>query len=385
MTILGTRPEIIRLSQVIPILDEHSDHFLVHTGQNFTPELSDNFFSELRVRPPNVNLGIRAGSFGEQAARILESIERLLIEQKPDRVLILGDTNSGLSAIIADRLGVPVYHMEAGNRCYDDRVPEEVNRRIIDGCSAVLLPYTARSKDNLIREGFEPRRIHVVGNPIFEVIQAFRPAIDASDILRRLRVERGKYFLVTAHRSENVDDPDRFSALLASLQRLHEDYGFPVIYSFHPRSKSRAEAHAIDLGVTGVRFETPFAFADFVRLEQDAYCVLSDSGTVQEETCILGVPSVTVRDVTERPETLDCGSTILSGVEPDSIGDAVKLVLRTGADWTPPTEYTATNVAQAVCRLVLGYRMPTEAESRWQRLTGIRKGERNVEDAALAS
>lgn len=366
------------------MLDEHSDHVLVHTGQNFTPELSENLFSELRVRPPNVNLGIRAGSFAEQAARILESIERVILEHKPDRILILGDTNSGLSAIVADRLGIPVFHMEAGNRCYDDRVPEEVNRRIIDSCSAVLLPYTTRSKENLIREGYEPRRIHVVGNPIFEVIQAFRSEIDSSDILRQLRIDPGKYFLVTAHRAETVDDSGRFTALLASLQRLHEDYGFPVIYSFHPRSKSRAEAHALDLGMTGVRFETPFSFCDFVRLEQNACCVLSDSGTVQEETCILGVPNVTVRDVTERPETLDCGSTVLSGIETESICDAVRLVLRKDADWTAPAEYTATNVAQAVCRLVLGYRVPTEAESRW-RVGGGGKSERDVEDAALVS
>ena len=378
MTILGTRPEIIRLSQLIPILDANSEHCLVHTGQNFTSELSDNFFGELRLRSPDVNLGVRASSFGEQAAQILSAVERLILERKPERLLILGDTNSGLSAVVARRLGIPVFHMEAGNRCYDDRVPEEVNRRIIDNCSSVLLPYTARSKENLEREGFPGAQIHVTGNPIFEVIEVFEAEIDSSDILMRLGLQPQKFFLVTAHRAENVDDEMRFRLLLDALRRLSAEYQFPVVVSLHPRSRSRAEAHGLDLeAVPEIRFESPFSFREFVRLEKTAFCVLTDSGTVQEETCILKVPSVTIRDTTERPETLDCGSTILSGMDPDRIQRAVKLVTATRPQWSPPTEYTMRGVAATVARIVLGFRLPSEAELRWQHSAAL--------DALLAS
>ena len=366
MTILGTRPEIIRLSQIIPILDEHADHCLVHTGQNFTSELSENFFVELGVRAPDVNLGVSGNTFGDQIAQILGSVERLITERRPDRLLILGDTNSGLSALIARRMGVPVFHMEAGNRCFDDRVPEEVNRRVIDHCSTVLLPYTSRSKENLLAEGFEANRVHVTGNPIFDVLEESREEIASSDILNRMDVQPRRFFLVTAHRSENVDDETRFRLLLDALRRLHAEYEYPIIFSLHPRSRSRAEAHGLDLGIRGIRFETPFSFRDFVRLEQSAFCVLTDSGTVQEETCILKVANVTIRDTTERPETIDCGSTILTGMDPDRIVSGVKVVTSQPTNWTPPAEYTVRGVAKTVARIVLGYRLPSEAERRRQ-------------------
>ncbi|MCL1597743.1 MAG: UDP-N-acetylglucosamine 2-epimerase (non-hydrolyzing) [Actinomycetia bacterium] len=365
MTVLGTRPEIIRLSLIIPLLDRRSDHILVHTGQNYTETLSDVFFDELGIREPDVYLGIRRESFGAQIGAILEAAEQLFLEHRPDRLLILGDTNSALVAIVAKRLGIPVYHMEAGNRCFDDRVPEEVNRRIIDHSSSVLLPYTERSKANLVREGFPENRIYVTGNPIGQVLDHYADQISASTVLDDLGLAEGEYFLVTAHRAENVDDPERLANLLEALSALHREYGHPVIVSMHPRTRSQADRHGLDLDVDGIRFLEPLGFFDFVRLEQSSFCVLTDSGTVQEETCILRVPNVTIRDVTERPETLDVGSGILTGLNPGRITDAVALVTAVPPSWKLPIEYLVSDVAVTVVRIVLGYRSPTPAEWEW--------------------
>jgi len=366
MTILGTRPEIIRLSGIIPLLDAHGEHVLVHTGQNYDDRLSRLFFDELGVRAPDVNLGIRSGSFGGQIGRILERSEELFLSHRPDRLLILGDTNSGLSAMIARRLGIPVYHMEAGNRCCDDRVPEEVNRRVIDHSSSVLMPYTQRSRENLLREGIPGDRIYVTGNPIKEVIDRYGDRIGASKVLSTLGVEEGKYFLVTMHRAENVDVEVRLRCLVDALALLHKEYGYPVICSFHPRTRAKVEAFGVETDRAGVTFLEPFGFFDFIRLEKSAYCLLSDSGTVQEEACLFGVPNVTIRDVTERPETLDCGSNILSGADPQTILTAVNFVTRRRGGWQPPPEYLAANVADTVCRIVLGYRLPDLAEREWR-------------------
>lgn len=359
MTVLGTRPEIIRLSLIIPLLDRRADHVLVHTGQNYAVSLSDVFFDELGIREPDVYLGIRRGSFGAQIGAILEAAEKLFLEHRPDRLLILGDTNSALVAIVAKRLGIPVYHMEAGNRCFDDRVPEEVNRRIIDHSSTVLLPYTERSKANLVREGFPENRIYVTGNPIGQVLNRYADRITVSTVLDDLGLAEGEYFLVTAHRAENVDDPQRLANLLKALSALHREYGHPVVVSVHPRTRSQAERHGLDLDIEGIRFMEPLGFFDFVRLEESAACVLTDSGTVQEETCILQVPNVTIRDVTERPETLDVGSGILTGTDPDRIVDAVALVTGQSSLWKPPAEYRAPFVAETVSRIVLGFRPPS--------------------------
>lgn len=356
MTVLGTRPEIIRLSRVIEKLDKLCEHTLVHTGQNYDPRLSDIFFSELSVRAPDVVLGASGSTIAEQIAQILVGVEQQMRSVQPDRLLILGDTNSGLAAVIAKRLAIPVYHMEAGNRCYDDRVPEEVNRRIIDHCSDVLMPYTERSRANLLREGFPGPRVYVTGNPIYEVIEHHRPQIDASGALAALGVEAGRYFLVTMHRAENVDRERRLRALGSALERLHADYGMPVICSLHPRTRSRMEAFGIDFASSDIRYVPPMGFPDFVRLELDAFCVVSDSGTVQEECSIFSVPNVTIRDVTERPETIECGSNMLAGAEPTHIMNAVAMVLSTRPDWRPPAEYLVPNVSDTVVRLVLGYR-----------------------------
>jgi len=370
MTVLGTRPEIIRLSLIIRELDRHADHVLVHTGQNYDQQLDEVFFRELGVRSPDVNLGIRASSFGGQIGALLAAIEPVLIEHRPDRLLVLGDTNSGLVAICARRLGIPVYHMEAGNRCYDDRVPEEVNRRIIDHSSSVLLPYTERSRANLLAEGFHGTRLYVTGNPIKEVIDEFSAPIARSDVLARMGLERGRFFLVTMHRAENVDVESRLRGLVESLVSLHSRFGFPVVCSLHPRTRSRFSAFGLEASQLGVRFLEPLGFFDFIRLEQEAFCVLSDSGTVQEETCIFGVPNVTIREVTERPETVECGSNFIAGTDPGAILAAVDLVARRRPVWTPPAEYLKQDVSDTVVRILLSSRIPDLSEQEWR--SGIR-------------
>jgi UDP-N-acetylglucosamine 2-epimerase (non-hydrolysing) len=285
MTILGTRPEIIRLSGVIRLLDRHADHILVHTGQNYDGRLSQIFFDELGVRDPDAFMGVRADSFAGQIGQILEGSEALLLRHRPDRLLILGDTNSGLAALVARRLGIPVYHMEAGNRCYDDRVPEEVNRRVIDHSSSILLPYTQRSRENLLREGFTTNQVYVTGNPIGEVIQGLSEKIQASRVLEDVVLQEGRYFLVTLHRAENVDIEQRLRGILSALETLAAEYGFPLICSLHPRTRSKLEKFGIQ-HESHIRFIEPPGFLDFVRLETSAFCILSDSGTVQEEACI---------------------------------------------------------------------------------------------------
>jgi UDP-N-acetylglucosamine 2-epimerase (non-hydrolysing) len=354
MTILGTRPEIIRLSRVISNLDQCASHTLVHTGQNFDRRLNELFFEELEVRPPDHHLGAQ-GTFGDQVGTILNGVERLIRETRPDRFLVLGDTTSGLGAIVAKRMGVPVYHMEAGNRCYDDRVPEEVNRRIIDHSSDVLMPYTERSRQNLIREGVPGQRIFVTGNPILEVIQHYQPRILQSRVLETLGLKEKEFFLVTMHRAENVDVEERLRAFVGTFDRLQREYGFPVIVSTHPRTRLRLQALGLEAVNPDVRFLDPFGFFDFITIEQHAFCVLSDSGTVQEECAIFGVPSITIRDVTERPETIECGSAVLSGANPDHIQQLVRLTTARTSGWTAPMEYLQPNVSEIVLRVLLGY------------------------------
>lgn len=355
MTIFGTRPEIIRLSLVMKVLDQHCEHITVHTGQNYDESLSDIFIRDLDVRQPDVHLGIRSASFGEQVSQILAGIDQVLEEKRPDKILILGDTNSALSSIVAARRRIPVFHMEAGNRCYDDRVPEEINRRLIDHSSTILMPYTGRSKDNLVREGIDRERIYVTGNPINEVLESFSAKIEESDALTRLGTERFEYFLVTLHRSENVDLPERMQEIFRGLSAVGSKYGKPIFVSVHPRTASKIKEFGTDIDTTNIRLVDAMGFFDFVKLEKNALAVLTDSGTVQEECCIFGIPNVTIRDVTERPETIECGSNILSGGKPHDILRAVDLALSQPANWTPPAEYLATNVANVVSKIVLGY------------------------------
>ena len=356
MTILGTRPEIIRLCLIIKKIDNLCEQVILHTGQNYDTNLNDIFLEQLEVRPADYHFGAK-GSFGGQIATILTESERVMLKEKPDRFLVLGDTNSSLAAIMAKRLHIPVYHMEAGNRCYDDRVPEEVNRRIIDHSSDILMPYTERSRKNLLSEGIPGERIYVTGNPIYEVINHYDSQIQASKIHTDLGLEKQNYFLVTLHRAENVDIAERLTGFITGLDLLERKYGLPIIVSTHPHTRKRIDSLSIDSQNRQIRFLPPFGFFDFVSLERNAACVLSDSGTVQEECCIFGMPNVTLRDVTERPETIECGSNMLSGGEPESILRCVSAILGRAGTWTPPAEYMMTNVSDTVVKIVMGFRL----------------------------
>lgn len=355
MTIFGTRPEIIRLSPVLKILDQYCEHTTVHTGQNFHESLSDIFIRDLEVRPPDVHFGIKSKSFGDQAGQILAKTDEVLEQYQPDKVLILGDTNSALSAIVAARKGIPVFHMEAGNRCFDNRVPEEINRRIIDHSSTILLPYTERSKENLVGEGIERERIFVTGNPIKEVLDIFAEKINGSAALKRFGVGEFDYFLVTLHRSENVDKVERLRKIFAAFEQIVEKFDKKMLISVHPRTAEKLEKSGLKVNSEKIELLDPLGFFDFVKLEKNALVVLTDSGTVQEECAIFGVPNVTLRDVTERPETIECGSNILCGAETASIVSAVEMAISQPVNWVAPKEYLAENVAHVVSKIVLGY------------------------------
>jgi UDP-N-acetylglucosamine 2-epimerase (non-hydrolysing) len=359
VTVLGTRPEIIRLSRIVEKLDRLAEHVLVHTGQNFDRQLSDIFFEEMQIRKPNHYLAVTGNTLAGQISQILVRAESIFLQEKPDRLLILGDTNSALCAIVAKRMGISVFHMEAGNRCYDDRVPEEINRRLIDHSSDVLMPYTERSRANLLREGIPGEKVYVTGNPIFEVIENYRAHIERSNVLQKLQIEPRRYFLVTLHRAENVDIESRLCKFAEAFELISDHYGLPVIVSTHPRTRERMRQFGVATHHGDVRFPEPFGFFDFIALEQSACCVLSDSGTVQEECAILGTPNVTLRDVTERPETIECGSNILTGCEPNIILSSVRAVLDLDTKWNPPHEYLVPYVSSTVLRIVLGYDLRT--------------------------
>ncbi len=355
MTIFGTRPEIIRLSPILKILDQYCEHTTVHTGQNYHESLSDIFIKDLEVRPPDVHFAVKSKSFGDQAGQILMKTDEVLETFQPDKVLILGDTNSALSAIVAARRGIPVFHMEAGNRCFDNRVPEEINRRIIDHSSTILLPYTERSKENLVGEGIERERIYVTGNPIKEVLDIYADRIAESAALEKFGVAEFDYFLVTLHRSENVDKVERLRKILEAFRRIVEKFDKRMLISVHPRTAEKIEQFGLQIASDKIKLLEPLGFFDFVKLEKNALVVLTDSGTVQEECAIFGVPNVTLRDVTERPETVECGSNILSGAETEAIVRAVETAISQPVNWTAPKEYLVENVAHIVSKIVLGY------------------------------
>lgn len=355
MTVLGTRPEIIRLSLVISKLDLLADsHILVHSGQNYDRSLSDVFFDQMGIRKPDVHIQLQAQTVGEQIAQMFTQVEKVLIKEKPDRMLVLGDTNSALTAIIGERHGIPVYHMEAGNRCYDTRVPEEINRKAIDAISTCNMPYTPGARENLLRDGVPPQRIWMTGNPIYEVMQYYKEHAGRSTILTDLGLQDKGYLLVTAHRAENVDDASRLQQIVHGLNLLADDLQMPIICSTHPRTQDRL----VKSGITGynplIQFLPPFGFFDFLKLQMHAACVITDSGTVQEESCILGVPAVTIRQSTERPETLICGSNLLSGLVPERIHACVKLMLNSHLTWDYPEGYLDPHVSSKVVNIVLG-------------------------------
>lgn len=349
LTILGTRPEIIRLSRIIPTLDAFCEHHVLHTGQNYDQRLNQLFFSELGLRLPDHQLDSRADTAMGQISQILIGAEAYLQKFQPDRVLLLGDTNSSLTAFTAKRMGIPVLHMEAGNRSYDDRGPEEINRRLIDHCSDILMPYSERGRINLISEGIAGERIFVTGNPIAEVLSAQAASIQASTVLDQLILQPQAYFLVTLHRAENVDQPERLQALINSLEQLAELYQLPVICSTHPRTRQRLKHESSH---PALHWLPPFGLHDFVKLELEAFCVLSDSGTVQEECSLLGVPAVILREVTERPETLEAGTSLLAGRSFERIQTGVKLVTAETSKRQIPA---GSLVSQVVARIVLGH------------------------------
>jgi UDP-N-acetylglucosamine 2-epimerase (non-hydrolysing) len=327
-----------------------ADHRVLHTGQNYDATLNDIFFDQLKLRQPNCVLESR-GTIGQQLASTMIGVEQYITDFKPNAVLVLGDTNSGLSAIVCERMGVPVYHMEAGNRCYDMLVPEEKNRRLIDSISTINLPYTELSRQNLLREGAQNNRVFVTGNPIGEVLDYYCSQIDASNILDKLKLKSGQYIVATAHRAENVDNPERLSRIFGAMEIIAQDY--PIVFSCHPRTRQRLCELAIPVSAR-IQMTEPMGFFDFVKLEKNSYMAISDSGTVQEEMCLFYKPTVTIRATTERPETVWCGSNIVTGLEVDSIVAGYQSMKQVNRAWTVPAEYTRTNVSDTVVNILLG-------------------------------
>lgn len=350
LTILGTRPEIIRLSRILPKLDRVCDHRVLHTGQNYDATLNDIFFDQLRLRKPDCVLDSR-GSIGQQLAATMIGVEKYITEFKPDAVLVLGDTNSGLSAIVCERMGIPVFHMEAGNRCYDMLVPEEKNRRLIDSISTINLPYTELSRQNLLREGALNNRVFVTGNPILEVIEYYKQQINASDILKQLGLEHTKYIIATAHRAENVDNPERLQNIFSAFETIAQEH--TIVFSCHPKTRQRLQSLGMHTSER-IKLIDPVGFFDFVKLEQNSYMAISDSGTVQEEMCLFNIPTVTIRSTTERPETVWCGSNIVTGLTVDGIVNGYQAMMQCNRAWAVPSEYARTNVSDTVVNILLG-------------------------------
>jgi UDP-N-acetylglucosamine 2-epimerase (non-hydrolysing) len=360
MTILGTRPEIIRLSRVMARLDRYADHVLVHTGQNWDYELNEVFFEDLGVRKPDHFLGVGGGTLGETLGGILSETEKVLAEAKPEAVLILGDTNSAISAIMARRMKIPVYHMEAGNRSFDRNVPEETNRRLVDHIADFNLVYTEHARRHLLSEGLEHRRINLTGSPMREVLDHYRPRIEASDVLERLGLVQREYFIVSLHREENVDSPARLTSLVETLNALAESYGYPVILSTHPRTRKRLEALNLTFHAK-VQDAKPFGFHDYNHLQMNAFCAISDSGTIAEEASILGFPAITPRDAIERPEGIDVGCVIMTGLDRDTILGGIEAITQgfaereaKGLPQPIPDDYCIPNTSERVVNLVLG-------------------------------
>lgn len=355
MTVVGTRPEIIRLSATIKLLDEHTDQVLVHTGQNYDYELNEVFFEDLGLRRPDHFLEADTSSLGAALGSILAKTEQVLLKERPDAFLVLGDTNSCISAVIAKRMKVPVFHMEAGNRSFDENVPEETNRRLVDHVADYNLVYTEHARRNLLAEGLHPSRTLLTGSPMREVLEQNRDQIDASDAVERMGLTCGEYFLVSLHREENVDNQARLRSAIAALQALRTRYDLPILVSTHPRTRKRIEALDDKSAVAGIIFHPPFGFHDYIKLQQSAKLVLSDSGTISEESAVLNFPAVTMRDFIERPEALDAGAIITTGLSPESVVDSARIALELFArrDCNPvPPGYEITDTSERVLAFI---------------------------------
>ena len=351
VTIVGTRPEIIRLSRLIPKLDEYTDHILVHTGQNSDPKLNEVFFEDLELRQPDYFLNVDTSSMGSVMGDVLKKSEEVFLKEKPDAVMILGDTNSSIAAIVAERMHIPVYHMEAGNRSFDNNVPEELNRKMVDHVASFNLPYNDYSMRNLLAEGIHPRFIQKTGSPILEIYEHYRDKISTSRILNDLNLAPGGYFLVSVHRQENVDLRERLEKVLDCLVAVRDEWSLPVIVSTHPRTQIKLEALSRD-GLEGITFHEPFGYLDYNKLQLGSKCVISDSGTISEESSVMGFPAVTLRTSMERPEALESGSIMLTGLAPANLLQAIGVELSNRLD-SQPESYDSPNFSTIVLKFLL--------------------------------
>lgn len=358
MTVVGTRPEIIRLSRVITVLDRECDHILIHTGQNFDYELNQVFFEDLDIRCPDRFLEAAETTACQTIGRIIERMDSVLEQDRPEALLVLGDTNSCLAAYPAKRRKIPVFHMEAGNRCFDQRVPEEINRKIVDHIADINLPYSSISREYLLREGIAPDRVIKTGSPMFEVLHHYMPKIDASNVLTRLKLIPGEYFVVSAHREENIDSPRLFAALVDTLCNLAEKFGKRVIFSTHPRTRKRIENEKVALPAE-VELMKPFGFCDYIQLQRQALTVLSDSGTITEESSILNFPALNIREAHERPEGMEEAAVMMVGLEWDRIQQGIEVLTSQRGDdkrlLRAVHDYSVPNVAEKVVRIILSY------------------------------
>jgi UDP-N-acetylglucosamine 2-epimerase (non-hydrolysing) len=376
LTILGTRPEIIRLSSVMATLEKYTEHILVHTGQNYDYELNEIFFKELGVRQPDHFLNVDTSSLGKVLGEILIKTEEVFLKEKPDAVLVLGDTNSAIAILMAKRMKIPTYHMEAGNRCFDANVPEETNRKLVDHLADFNLAYTEHARRHLISEGLPHRFIYVTGSPMREVLDSKLDQINDSQVLEELELEEGKYFIVSVHREENVDSNENLTKIVSCLESLYDEYGYPIIVSTHPRTKKCLEKLNLSLKDRDIRFLKPFGFLGYNKLQMKSFCAVSDSGTISEESAILDFPAVTIRNAIERPEALDTGSIFLTGLTPDIVLSAVEVAVNEKIDFPIreiPEEYLVKNTSLRVTKLIIG---TAKLTSRWQNLEEFSRYER---------
>ena len=359
MTIVGTRPELIKMSRVIAEFDLHTHHVLVHTGQNYDYELNQLFFDDLGIREPDYFLEAVGANAAQTIARVIEKTDEVMAKEQPDAVMLYGDTNSCLAVIAAKRRKIPVFHMEAGNRCFDQRVPEELNRKVLDHLSDINLVLTEHARRYLIAEGIRPETIIKTGSHMQEVLDYYMPKIEKSDVMHRMNLESNKFFIVSAHREENIDSPQNMLDMLETLNALAEIYDFPVVVSTHPRTKKRLDSMALGQLNLHIQFLKPFGFCDYIKLQMESLCVVSDSGTISEEVSLLNLPAITIRNAHERPEGMDVGTLIMSGLKKERVLDAVKVIIsqhdKTKRVMKPVEDYEGGPVSKQLLRVVMSY------------------------------
>lgn len=359
MTLVGTRPELIKMSRVIAELDRYTDHILVHSGQNYDYELNQVFFDDLEIRKPDYFLAVAGDTAADTIAQVIAKSDELFAREKPDALLLYGDTNTCLAVISAKRRKIPIFHMEAGNRCFDQRVPEELNRKVVDHLSDINMVLTEHARRYLLAEGIRPETIIKTGSHMQEVLAYYLPKVQASTVAEKLCLEDGKFFVVSAHREENVDSVDALSDFLDTLKALADTYGYPIIVSTHPRTRKRLEALGVSLDHELIRFVKPFGLLDYLKLQMSAFCVLSDSGTITEEASLLNLPAITIRNAHERPEGMDVGTLVMSGLKKERVLDAVRMVTgqHSRSERASPVvpDYEGGAVSQQVVRVVLSY------------------------------